>query len=174
MGAVCPQPGAAEINENACTAQHLSLLGLKVTTADDRLYTPCCYSELCLVLPSTILPEPYASQHKLVSISGTSLHFWLQRSRGHHRRLRATGCISSKWVLPGTIIPVQGTRMALPSGWSHRNSIVWKLQWPLSEWSFCVLTQKPSVSFHPAVSQIRVKGWLASLGRYICLMNMSV
>lgn len=47
MGAVCPQPGAAEINENARRAQHLSLLGLKVTTADDELYVPCSYSELC-------------------------------------------------------------------------------------------------------------------------------
>lgn len=41
MGAVFPQPGTAEINENEHTAQHLSLLGLKLTTADDKLCMQC-------------------------------------------------------------------------------------------------------------------------------------
>lgn len=140
---------------------------VKITSIFFSEYSP-------LVLPGTVLPEPYASRHKLGSVSGTNLRFWLQRSRGHCSCLRAPGCISSKWVLPGTIIPVQGARTALPSDWSHRKSIGRKLQWPLSDWSFFVVTQKPSVSLHPAVSQIRVKGWLTSLGHYICLIKMSV
>lgn len=75
-----------------------------------------CSGYCLLVQPRTVLPEPYTSQYRLVTISGTTLPLLLQRSKGCHRYLRGTGCIFSKWVLPGTIIPVQGTQMALPSG----------------------------------------------------------
>lgn len=104
-----------------------------------------CY---LLVLPSTVLPEPYTSQHKLlVSISGTSLHFWLQRSRGHHRSLRATGCISNKWVFPDTIILVPGTHTALLSMW---------LEMPKEHWS------------EMSVTTLRLEIFLFSLENHLC------
>lgn len=152
----------------SCTCRVAILSWVKITTI--------FFSEYCrLVLPSTVLPEPYTSQHKLVNISGTSLHFWLQRSRIHHRCLRPTGwCISSKWVLAGTIIPVQGTLMALRSGWNHWKSDLEITVTTLRFELFCSHLKAICISLHPAVSQIRVKGWLASLGHYICLIKMSI
>lgn len=123
------------------------------------------FSECCrLVLPSTVLPEPYTSLHKLGSISGTSLHYCIQRSRGHHRSLRAIGCISNKWVIPETIVLVQGTHTALRSvglemlkkHWSEMSVTTLRLEIFCSHWKTICSSPFCSIIF-------------TSLSQHICL-----